>query len=251
MRREANYFMMERRVGRTFTTWGGSTKSCAMFCWRSYEQSDHYGLGPAKPKVKGDSHQIWRTQRVQVNVASLRLFLRPSTGPNRAFEPQPLGRVRDPVRIAEGPTAIEAATQRRHFGFRLRLVDNLQPIGGGSGRGHPLSGTWETWMAPNVTADLDGDLVSHEGPNVQAVRCPDAFAPGEISGRLAEPARADPRRASAGDEFRPFLRQRRGRQGDSRGRSTALAGPHRAPGGLRSYTSPATPTVQCAVEREA
>ena len=32
---------------------------------------------------------------------------------------------------------------------------------------------------------------------------------------------------------------------------TALAGPHRAPGGLRSYTSSATPTVQCAVEREA
>jgi len=71
-------------------------------------------------------------------------------GPNRAFEPQLLGRVRDPDRIAEGPTAIDAATQRRHFGFRLRLVDKLQPIGGGSGRGHPLSGTWETWMAPNV-----------------------------------------------------------------------------------------------------
>ena len=27
--------------------------------------------------------------------------------------------VRDPVRIAEGPTAMDAATQRRHFGFRL------------------------------------------------------------------------------------------------------------------------------------
>src|SRR5271157_1967868 len=81
-------------------------------------------------EVKGDSHQIWRTQRVQVNVASLRLFLRSSTGPNRAFEPQSLGRVRDPVRIAEGPTALDAATQRRHFGFRLRLVDNLQPVGG-------------------------------------------------------------------------------------------------------------------------
>ena len=45
-------------------------------------------------------------QRVQVTVASLRLFLRSSTGPNRAFEPQSLGRVRDPVRIVEGPTAI-------------------------------------------------------------------------------------------------------------------------------------------------
>ena len=39
-------------------------------------------------------------------MASLRLFLRSSTGPNRAFESESLGRVRDPVRIAEGPTAI-------------------------------------------------------------------------------------------------------------------------------------------------
>src|SRR5271157_2979055 len=80
-----------------------------------------------------------------------------------SIEPQSLGRVCDPVGIAAGPTAIDAAPQRLHFGFRLRLVDKLQPIGGGSGRGHPLSGTWETWMAPNVTADLDGDLVSHGG----------------------------------------------------------------------------------------
>ena len=79
-------------------------------------------------------------------MASLRLFLRFSTGPNRAFEPQSLGRVRHPVRIAEGPTAMDAATQRRHFGFRLRLVDKLQPIG----RGRPLSGTWKTWMALNA-----------------------------------------------------------------------------------------------------
>ena len=61
--------------------------------------------------VKGDSHQIWRTQGVQVNGASLRLFLRSSTGPNRAFEPRSLGRVRDPVRIAEGPT--------HDFGFSI------------------------------------------------------------------------------------------------------------------------------------
>jgi len=89
-----------------------------------------------------------RRRQPPVTVASLRLFLRSSTGPNRRFQPQSLGRVRDPVRIAEGPTAIDAATQCRHFGFRLRLVDKLQPIGGGSGRGHPLSGTWATWMAP-------------------------------------------------------------------------------------------------------
>src|SRR5208282_133475 len=88
-------------------------------------------------------NQIWRTQTVQVNVASLRLFPRSSTGPNRAFEPQSLeslGRVRDPVRIAEGPTAIDAATQRRHFGFRLRLIDKLQPIGGAWQRPHREDG---------------------------------------------------------------------------------------------------------------
>ena len=44
-------------------------------------------------------------------MASLRLFLRSSTGPNRALEPQSLGGVCDPVRIAEGPT--------HHFGFSI------------------------------------------------------------------------------------------------------------------------------------
>src|SRR5271157_3391114 len=44
-------------------------------------------------------------------MASLRLFLRSSTESNRAFEPQSLGRVRDPVRIAEGPT--------HDFGFSI------------------------------------------------------------------------------------------------------------------------------------
>src|SRR5208283_3753529 len=66
----------------------------------------------------GEYRRKKRRQR-PVTVASLRLFLRSSTGPNRRFQPQSLGRVRDPVRIAEGPTAIDAATQRRHFGFRL------------------------------------------------------------------------------------------------------------------------------------
>ena len=95
--------------------------------------------------VKGDSHQIWRTQRVQVKAASLRLFLRSSTGPNRAFEPQSLGRVRDPVRIAEGPTAIDAATQRRHFGFRLRLVDKTSCKRWGERTGPPT-----LWYLGNV-----------------------------------------------------------------------------------------------------
>jgi len=61
--------------------------------------------------VKGASHQLWRIQKVEVNAASLRLFLRSYTGPNRAFEPQSLGRVRDQVRIAAGPT--------RDFGFSI------------------------------------------------------------------------------------------------------------------------------------
>ena len=96
----------------------------------------------------------------KVNLACLRLFLRSSTGPNRAFEARSLGRVRDPFRIAEGPNAFDSATQRRHFGFRLRLVDKLQPIGGVSGRVHPLSGTWENWMAPNVVFRTILDLAA-------------------------------------------------------------------------------------------
>ena len=71
-------------------------------------------------ELKGDSHQIWRTQRVQVNVASLRLFLRSSTRPNRAFQPQSLGRVRDPVRIAEGPGMVQNA---RHSGNSSAPLD--------------------------------------------------------------------------------------------------------------------------------
>ncbi len=94
------------------------------------EVFDFTGLALLHRGIKGDSHQIWIIQIRQVPVASLPLFLRSSTGPNHPIQPQSLGRVRDPVRIAEGPTAINAATQRRHFGFRLRLVDKLQPIGG-------------------------------------------------------------------------------------------------------------------------
>ena len=48
------------------------------------------------------------------------------------------------MRIAEGPTAIDAATQRRHFGFRLRLVDKLQPIGG------ERTGPRTLWYLENV-----------------------------------------------------------------------------------------------------
>ena len=35
-----------------------------------------------------------------------------------------------------------------------------------SGRGHPLSGTWETWMAPNVVfraiLDLAAERIAHQ-----------------------------------------------------------------------------------------
>src|SRR5271157_5460113 len=83
----------------------------AFACQTGELQRDSLATRHYSEELKGDSHQIWRTQRVQVNLASLRLFLRSSTGPNRAFETQSLGRVRDPVRIAEGPT--------RDFGFSI------------------------------------------------------------------------------------------------------------------------------------
>src|SRR5208337_2439748 len=75
---------------------------------------------------EGDSHQIWR---IQVTVASLMIVSSVFHEAQSSIQPQSLGRVCDPVGIAEGPTAIDAATQRRYFGFRLRLVDKLQPIG--------------------------------------------------------------------------------------------------------------------------
>ena len=111
-------------------------------------------------ELKGDSHQIWRTQRIQVNVASLRLFLRSSTRPNRAFEPQSLGRVRDPVRIAEGPThdfgfsILDCGLKQHesHCRKRLRGKRGSSSIAfmRGSGRGHAFSDTWETWMVAKV-----------------------------------------------------------------------------------------------------
>ncbi len=52
---------------------------------------------PKDQRVNGASQQIWRIQRVQVDVASLPLSLRSSKGPNREIEPQSLGRGRDPA----------------------------------------------------------------------------------------------------------------------------------------------------------
>ena len=104
---------------------------------------------PFETATKFGEYRRKKRRQPPVTVASLRLFLRSSTGPNRAFEPQSLGRDRDPVRIAQGPTAIDAATQRRHFGFRLRLVDKWQPIGGGSGR--PPCGFWDGSASAHCT----------------------------------------------------------------------------------------------------
>src|SRR5208283_1549041 len=76
---------------------------------------------------EGDSHQIWR---IQATVASLMIVSSVFREAESSIQPQSLGRVCDPVGIAEGPTAIDAAPQRLHFGFCLRLIDKLQPIGG-------------------------------------------------------------------------------------------------------------------------
>ena len=130
-------------------------------CRGGYDEADRPAAA-ASPRgigqVKGDSHQIWRTQREQVNLASLRLFLRSSTGPNRAFEPQSLGRVLDPVRIAEGPThdfgfsILDCGLKQHesHCRKRLRGERGSSSIAfvRGSGRGRPLSDTRETWIAP-------------------------------------------------------------------------------------------------------
>src|SRR5271157_4728751 len=119
--------------------------------------------------VKGDSHQIWsiwRTQRVQVNVASLRLFLRSFTGPNRAFEPQSLGRVRDPVRIAEGPTH-DFGFSILDFGLRTETTRVSLPEAPARGEGFLVNSLHEgkrtgprtLWCLENV----DGPHVNEKG----------------------------------------------------------------------------------------
>ena len=67
--------------------------------------------------TKFGESRIKSRRQSPITAANLRFFLRSSTGPNGRFQPQSLGRVRDPVRIAEGPTAIDAARHRRHLGF--------------------------------------------------------------------------------------------------------------------------------------
>src|SRR5271157_755640 len=107
-------------------------------------KATRYGLAGRKGErwVKGDSHQIWRTQRVQVNVACLRLFLRSSTGPSRAFEPQSLGRVRDPVRIAEGP-AHDFGFSILDFGLRTQATRVSLPEAPARGEGFLVNGLHE------------------------------------------------------------------------------------------------------------
>jgi hypothetical protein len=61
--------------------------------------------------AKGDSHQIWR---IQVTVASLMIVSSVFDEAESSIQLQSLGRVCDPVGIAEGPTAIDAAPQRLH-----------------------------------------------------------------------------------------------------------------------------------------
>ena len=80
-------------------------------------------------KVEGDGHQIWRIQVIVASLMIVSSVFREAeivySSPNRLAVS-----VTQSVGIAEGPTAIDAAPQRHHFGFRLRLVDKLQPIGG-------------------------------------------------------------------------------------------------------------------------
>ena len=63
----------------------------------------HAGEREKETATKSGEHRRKKGRQPPVTVASLRLSLRPSTGLNCPFQPQSLGRVRDPVRIAEGP----------------------------------------------------------------------------------------------------------------------------------------------------
>ena len=175
-------------------------------------------------EVKGDSHQIWRTQRVQGNVASLRLFLRFSTGPSHAFEPQSLGRVRDPVRIAEGPT--------HDFGFSI-LDFGLLDCGlkqheshcrkRCAGRAAERKGPPPLWYLGNV----DGPLMSSKASRCRTTRY--FMEPGRVD--AGHGSRQTPIREGRPDHLqasRQWIReQRRG-----------LPLPRSMPGALRGVTRP-------------
>ena len=60
----------------------------------------------------------------------------------------------------QGPTAIDAATQRCHFGFPFAVrLTSCRPMVRGADGADPLSGTWETSMAPNVMPGPENFLV--------------------------------------------------------------------------------------------
>ena len=88
---------------------------------------------------KGDSHQIWQFWETWAKVATNPLRplppLRPSAGAKRGCEPQLLRRPDHPSLRTERATAADAVAHGLQFPFRLRRVDDSQPIGG-RGSGH-------------------------------------------------------------------------------------------------------------------
>ncbi len=70
-------------------------------------------------------------------MASLRLFLRSSTGPNRPFQPQSLGRVRDPVRARKRIIVTLRPSSSRYQAVRSSHLQRLifyGPLGSPKGR---------------------------------------------------------------------------------------------------------------------
>jgi hypothetical protein len=108
-------------------------------------------------------------------VASLRLFLRSSTGPNRAFEPQSLGRVRDPVRIAEGPTDDFGFTIL-DFGLRTEATRVSLPEAPARGEGFLVNSLHE--------GERTGPLTLWNLGNLDGPQCP--LNLGDESGRHDE-----------------------------------------------------------------
>src|SRR5271157_2066948 len=119
------------------SAWAPSTALAAASC--GSEQAQLAGFVPRDGKKKETSTKFGECRRKKRRqppgtVASLRLFLRSSTGPNRPFQPQSLGRVYDPVGIAEGRPRLtqqrNAATSASFCGW---LTICSQSVGRGKG----------------------------------------------------------------------------------------------------------------------
>jgi len=92
---------------------------------------------------------------------------RPATGPERRLQVKLLSRLFYPRPIAVGTAALNTAAHRRHFGFRLRLVDLLDPVTWLGQTGNRETPCWKGNPGLESLLEVPMNLTSEQ---VQAIR---------------------------------------------------------------------------------